>query len=127
MPCLFVFVFVFFLPNPPQLSMGMLGMGFIATYLPDAAISAYLAAVAMHIIVAQMTCIFGIMVSFHAGPISFIYVSNLNPPSPRVHTLLWPTKKSWPTQAHLSLSRGIPSPISLGSWSIAEATWSMFR
>lgn len=83
MPCLFVFVFVFFLPNPPQLSMGMLGMGFIATYLPDAAISAYLAAVALHIIVAQMTCIFGIMVSFHAGPISFIYVSNLNPPSPQ--------------------------------------------
>ncbi|XP_031203832.1 testis anion transporter 1 [Mastomys coucha] len=62
-----------FLTGIIQLSMGMLGMGFIATYLPDAAISAYLAAVALHIIVAQMTCIFGIMVSFHAGPISFIY------------------------------------------------------
>ena len=59
--------------------MGVLGMGFVATYLPEAATSAYLAAVAMHIILAQMTCIFGIMVSFHAGPISFIYVSNLKP------------------------------------------------
>lgn len=61
--------------------MGVLGMGFVATYLPEAATSAYLAAVALHIIVAQMTCIFGIMVSFHAGPIAFIYVSNLEPPS----------------------------------------------
>ena len=59
--------------------MGMMGMGFVATYLPEAAISAYLAAVALHIILAQMTCIFGIMVSFHAGPISFFYVSNLKP------------------------------------------------
>ncbi|GAB1300800.1 Testis anion transporter 1 [Apodemus speciosus] len=62
-----------FLTGIIQLSMGVLGMGFVATYLPEAATSAYLAAVAMHIILAQMTCIFGIMVSFHAGPISFIY------------------------------------------------------
>ncbi|XP_028632884.1 testis anion transporter 1 [Grammomys surdaster] len=62
-----------FLTGIIQLSMGMLGMGFVATYLPDAAISAYLAAVALHIIVAQMTYVFGIMISFHAGPISFIY------------------------------------------------------
>ncbi|OBS83769.1 hypothetical protein A6R68_22284, partial [Neotoma lepida] len=41
--------------------------------LSAAAISAYLAAVALHIILAQMTCIFGIMVSFHAGPVSFFY------------------------------------------------------
>ncbi|XP_038954625.1 testis anion transporter 1 isoform X9 [Rattus norvegicus] len=62
-----------FLTGIIQLSMGMLGMGFVATYLPEAATSAYLAAVALHIILAQMTCIFGIMVSFHAGPIAFIY------------------------------------------------------
>ncbi|XP_036016412.1 testis anion transporter 1 isoform X3 [Mus musculus] len=62
-----------FLTGIIQLSMGMLGMGFMATYLPEAATSAYLAAVALHIILAQMTCILGIMVSFHAGPISFIY------------------------------------------------------
>lgn len=62
-----------FLTGIIQLSMGMLGMGFMATYLPDAAISAYLAAVALHIILAQMTCIFGIMISFHAGPVSFFY------------------------------------------------------
>ncbi|XP_036022902.1 testis anion transporter 1 [Onychomys torridus] len=62
-----------FLTGIIQLSMGMLGMGFMATYLPEAAISAYLAAVALHIILAQMTCIFGIMISFHAGPISFFY------------------------------------------------------
>lgn len=68
-------VFLFRL-NPLQLSMGMLGFGFIATYLPEAAISAYLAATALHIIVSQLTFIFGIMISFHAGPISFFYVSN---------------------------------------------------
>nr|XP_006983167.1 testis anion transporter 1 isoform X4 [Peromyscus maniculatus bairdii] len=62
-----------FLTGIIQLSMGMLGMGFMATYLPDAAISAYLAAVALHIILAQMTCVFGIMISFHAGPVSFFY------------------------------------------------------
>ncbi|XP_032745161.1 testis anion transporter 1 isoform X2 [Rattus rattus] len=62
-----------FLTGIIQLSMGVLGMGFVATYLPEAATSAYLAAVALHIILAQMTCIFGIMVSFHAGPIAFIY------------------------------------------------------
>ncbi|KAL6058929.1 hypothetical protein STEG23_022117, partial [Scotinomys teguina] len=62
-----------FLTGVIQLSMGVLGMGFMATYLPEAAISAYLAAVALHIILAQMTCIFGIMISFHAGPISFFY------------------------------------------------------
>uniref|UniRef100_A0A8C6GRU7 Solute carrier family 26, member 8 n=1 Tax=Mus spicilegus TaxID=10103 RepID=A0A8C6GRU7_MUSSI len=62
-----------FLTGIIQLSMGMLGMGFMATYLPEATTSAYLAAVALHIIVAQMTCILGIMVSFHAGPVSFIY------------------------------------------------------
>ncbi|XP_052020123.1 testis anion transporter 1 isoform X1 [Apodemus sylvaticus] len=62
-----------FLTGIIQLSMGVLGMGFVATYLPEAATSAYLAAVALHIILAQMTCIFGIMVSFHAGPISFVY------------------------------------------------------
>ncbi|XP_052600379.1 testis anion transporter 1 isoform X3 [Peromyscus californicus insignis] len=62
-----------FLTGIIQLSMGMLGMGFMATYLPEAAISAYLAAVALHIILAQMTCVFGIMISFHAGPVSFFY------------------------------------------------------
>ena len=56
--------------------MGLLGFGFIATYLPEAAISAYLAATALHIILSQLTCIFGIVISFHSGPISFFYVSN---------------------------------------------------
>ncbi|XP_058409951.1 testis anion transporter 1 isoform X1 [Diceros bicornis minor] len=62
-----------FLTGIIQLSMGVLGFGFIATYLPEAAISAYLAATALHIILSQLTCIFGIMISFHAGPISFFY------------------------------------------------------
>ncbi|XP_032196385.1 testis anion transporter 1 isoform X3 [Mustela erminea] len=62
-----------FLTGIIQLSMGLLGFGFIATYLPEAAISAYLAATALHIILSQLTCIFGIMISFHAGPISFFY------------------------------------------------------
>lgn len=59
--------------------MGMLGFGFIATYLPEAAISAYLAATVLHIVLSQLTCIFGIMISFYAGPISFFYVSNFYP------------------------------------------------
>lgn len=59
--------------------MGLLGFGFVAKYLPEAAISAYLAAAALHVILSQLTCIFGIMISFHAGPISFFYVSNSYP------------------------------------------------
>ncbi|KAF6365335.1 solute carrier family 26 member 8 [Rhinolophus ferrumequinum] len=62
-----------FLAGIIQLSMGMLGFGFIATYLPEAAISAYLAATALHIIASQMTCVFGIMISFHTGLVSFFY------------------------------------------------------
>nr|XP_019594383.1 PREDICTED: testis anion transporter 1 isoform X7 [Rhinolophus sinicus] len=62
-----------FLAGIIQLSMGMLGFGFIATYLPEAAISAYLAATALHIIASQMTCIFGIMITFHTGLVSFFY------------------------------------------------------
>ncbi|XP_048203834.1 testis anion transporter 1 isoform X3 [Perognathus longimembris pacificus] len=62
-----------FLTGIIQLGMGLLGMGFMATYLPEATINAYLAAVALHIMVSQLTCIFGIMISFHSGPISFFY------------------------------------------------------
>ncbi|XP_036104556.1 testis anion transporter 1 [Molossus molossus] len=62
-----------FLTGLIQLSMGMLGFGFLATYLPEAAISAYLTAAALHIILSQLTCILGIMISFHAGPIAFFY------------------------------------------------------
>ncbi|XP_006860630.1 PREDICTED: testis anion transporter 1 [Chrysochloris asiatica] len=62
-----------FLTGIIQLSMGMLGFGFIATYLPESVISAYLVATALHVILSQMTCIFGIMISFHAGPIAFFY------------------------------------------------------
>ena len=59
--------------------MGLFGFGFIVTYLPEAAISAYLAATALHIMLSQLTCIFGIMISFHSGPISFFYVSSFCP------------------------------------------------
>uniref|UniRef100_A0A2K5C9T6 Solute carrier family 26 member 8 n=1 Tax=Aotus nancymaae TaxID=37293 RepID=A0A2K5C9T6_AOTNA len=62
-----------FLTGIIQLIMGSLGLGFIATYLPESAISAYLAAVALHIMVSQLTCISGIVITFHAGPISFFY------------------------------------------------------
>ncbi|KAM9667412.1 LOW QUALITY PROTEIN: testis anion transporter 1 [Trichechus inunguis] len=62
-----------FLAGIIQLSMGMLGFGFIATYLPESVISAYLAATALHIMLSQLTCIFGIMISFHAGPVAFFY------------------------------------------------------
>uniref|UniRef100_A0A8D1YH46 STAS domain-containing protein n=1 Tax=Sus scrofa TaxID=9823 RepID=A0A8D1YH46_PIG len=62
-----------FLTGIIQLSMGLFGFGFIVTYLPEAAISAYLAATALHIMLSQLTCIFGIMISFHSGPISFFY------------------------------------------------------
>ncbi|XP_012576021.1 PREDICTED: testis anion transporter 1 isoform X1 [Condylura cristata] len=62
-----------FLTGIIQLSMGVLGFGFIATYLPEAVISAYLAATALHIILSQLTFIFGITISFHAGPVSFFH------------------------------------------------------
>ncbi|XP_066217535.1 testis anion transporter 1 [Saccopteryx leptura] len=62
-----------FLTGIIQLSMGLLGFGFVSTYLPEAAINAYLTATALHIILSQLTCIFGFMISFHAGPLSFFY------------------------------------------------------
>nr|XP_040138495.1 testis anion transporter 1 isoform X3 [Ictidomys tridecemlineatus] len=62
-----------FLTGIFQISMGVLGMGFLSAYLPEALISAYLAAVALHIMLSQLTCILGIVISFHAGPISFFY------------------------------------------------------
>ncbi|XP_062042000.1 testis anion transporter 1 isoform X4 [Lepus europaeus] len=62
-----------FLTGIIQLILGVLGFGFVATYLPEAAVSAYLAATALHIMLSQLTCIFGIMISFHAGPIAFFY------------------------------------------------------
>uniref|UniRef100_A0A8D2CNR9 Solute carrier family 26 member 8 n=1 Tax=Sciurus vulgaris TaxID=55149 RepID=A0A8D2CNR9_SCIVU len=62
-----------FLTGIFQLSMGMFGMGFLATYLPEAMIGAYLAAVALHIMLSELTCVLGIVISFHAGPISFFY------------------------------------------------------
>ncbi|XP_035151350.2 testis anion transporter 1 isoform X6 [Callithrix jacchus] len=62
-----------FLTGIIQLIMGALGLGFIATYLPESATSAYLAAAALHIMVSQLTYIFGTMITFHAGPISFFY------------------------------------------------------
>ncbi|XP_047414439.1 testis anion transporter 1 [Sciurus carolinensis] len=62
-----------FLTGIFQLSMGMFGVGFLATYLPEAMIGAYLAAVALHIMLSELTCVLGIVISFHAGPISFFY------------------------------------------------------
>ncbi|XP_049620757.1 testis anion transporter 1 [Suncus etruscus] len=58
-----------------QLTMGMLGFGFIATYLPEAIINAYLAATALHVVLSQFTSIFGLMITFHSGPVAFF--SNL--------------------------------------------------
>uniref|UniRef100_A0A2K6EFR0 Solute carrier family 26 member 8 n=2 Tax=Propithecus coquereli TaxID=379532 RepID=A0A2K6EFR0_PROCO len=62
-----------FLTGIIQLSMGTIGLGLVSTYLPEAAISAYLAATALHIMLSQLTCVFGIVISFHSGPISFFY------------------------------------------------------
>ncbi|XP_010603652.1 testis anion transporter 1 isoform X1 [Fukomys damarensis] len=62
-----------FLTGLIQLSMGLLGMGFMATYLPEAVISAYLAAVALHLVLSQLPCVFGVMITFHAGPVAFFY------------------------------------------------------
>ncbi|XP_049746510.1 testis anion transporter 1 isoform X4 [Elephas maximus indicus] len=63
-----------FLAGIIQLSMGVLGFGFIATYLPESVINAYLAATALHIMLSQLTCILGIVISFHAGPVAFFYI-----------------------------------------------------
>nr|XP_020731455.1 testis anion transporter 1-like [Odocoileus virginianus texanus] len=61
------------LPGSNKLSMGMLGFGFIVTYIPEAAINAYLAATALHVMLSQLTCIFGVMISYNSGPIAFFY------------------------------------------------------
>uniref|UniRef100_H0WLI6 Solute carrier family 26 member 8 n=2 Tax=Otolemur garnettii TaxID=30611 RepID=H0WLI6_OTOGA len=62
-----------FLTGIIQLLMGMMGLGLVTTYLPEAAISAYLAATALHVILSQLTFVFGVMISFHSGPIAFFY------------------------------------------------------
>ncbi|XP_013372343.1 PREDICTED: testis anion transporter 1 [Chinchilla lanigera] len=62
-----------FLTGMIQLSMGVLGIGFMAMYLPEAVVNAYLAAAALHIVLSQLTFVLGVMITFHAGPIAFFY------------------------------------------------------
>ncbi|XP_023576200.1 testis anion transporter 1 isoform X2 [Octodon degus] len=62
-----------FLTGMIQLSMGVLGIGFMAMYLPEAVVNAYLAAAALHVVLSQLPFVFGVMITFHAGPVAFFY------------------------------------------------------
>ncbi|XP_074167245.1 testis anion transporter 1 isoform X6 [Sminthopsis crassicaudata] len=64
---------VTFLTGIIQLLIGLLRLDFVTKYLPDTLINAYLAATALHVMMSQMCFIFGIMVRFHCGVISFFY------------------------------------------------------
>ncbi|KFZ52290.1 Testis anion transporter 1, partial [Antrostomus carolinensis] len=64
---------VTFLTGIIQLLLGCFCLGFVTTYVPKTLIDAYLTAAALHVIVAQFTFIFDIILDFHKGPLDIFY------------------------------------------------------
>ncbi|XP_029138959.1 testis anion transporter 1 [Protobothrops mucrosquamatus] len=62
-----------FLVGIIQLLLGIIGLGFVTTYVSESLMNAYLTAAALHVIISQFSFIFGIVIDFHAGPLSFFY------------------------------------------------------
>ncbi|NXW47827.1 S26A8 protein, partial [Nyctiprogne leucopyga] len=62
-----------FLTGIIQLLLGCFCLGFLTTYVPKTLIDAYLTAAALHVIVAQFTFIFDIILDFHKGPLDIFY------------------------------------------------------
>ncbi|NWY62694.1 S26A8 protein, partial [Chionis minor] len=62
-----------FLTGIIQLLLGCFCLGFVTTYVPKTLIDAYLAAAALHVIVAQFTFIFDIILDFRKGPLGIFY------------------------------------------------------
>ncbi|XP_070605066.1 testis anion transporter 1 [Erythrolamprus reginae] len=62
-----------FLVGIIQLLLGIVGLGFVTTYVSESLMNAYLTAAALHVIISQFSFIFGIVIDFHSGPLSFFY------------------------------------------------------
>ncbi|XP_026521485.1 testis anion transporter 1 [Notechis scutatus] len=56
-----------------QLLLALIGLGFVTTYVSESLMNAYLTAAALHVIISQFSFIFGIVIDFHSGPLSFFY------------------------------------------------------
>lgn len=44
-------------------------------YISESLMNAYLTAAALHVMIAQFSFIFGIVIDFHSGPLALFYVS----------------------------------------------------
>ncbi|KAH0618616.1 hypothetical protein JD844_017991 [Phrynosoma platyrhinos] len=53
--------------------LGVFGLGFVTMYVSESLMNAYLTAAAMHVIISQLSFIFGIVIDFHSGPLAFFY------------------------------------------------------
>ncbi|XP_026563093.1 testis anion transporter 1 [Pseudonaja textilis] len=62
-----------FLVGIIQLLLALIGLGFVTTYVSESLMNAYLTAAALHVIISQFSFIFGIVIDFHSGPLSFFY------------------------------------------------------
>ncbi|XP_062992010.1 LOW QUALITY PROTEIN: testis anion transporter 1 [Elgaria multicarinata webbii] len=62
-----------FLVGIIQLLLVFLGLGFVTTYVSESLMNAYLTAAALHVIISQLSFIFGIVIDFHSGPLAFFY------------------------------------------------------
>ncbi|KAM6458373.1 testis anion transporter 1 [Liasis olivaceus] len=62
-----------FLVGIIQLLLGIIGLGFVTTYVSESLMNAYLTAAALHVIISQFSFIFGIVIDFHSGPLAFFY------------------------------------------------------
>ncbi|XP_044286272.1 testis anion transporter 1 [Varanus komodoensis] len=62
-----------FLVGVIQLLLGFLGLGFVTTYVSESLMNAYLTAAALHVVISQLSVIFGIVIDFHSGPLAFFY------------------------------------------------------
>ncbi|XP_042321829.1 testis anion transporter 1 [Sceloporus undulatus] len=62
-----------FLVGMIQMLLGVFGLGFVTMYVSESLMNAYLTAAALHVIVSQLSFIFGIVIDFHSGPLGFFY------------------------------------------------------
>lgn len=62
-----------------QVLLGLLQLGFLVTYLSEPLVRGYTTGAAIHVIVSQLKYSFGINPTRHNGPLSLIYVRQMQP------------------------------------------------
>uniref|UniRef100_A0A8D2Q2N2 SLC26A/SulP transporter domain-containing protein n=1 Tax=Varanus komodoensis TaxID=61221 RepID=A0A8D2Q2N2_VARKO len=70
---LLIFLILTLLCPSLKLLLGFLGLGFVTTYVSESLMNAYLTAAALHVVISQLSVIFGIVIDFHSGPLAFFY------------------------------------------------------